>query len=221
MTSSLKYFILFFLTTSILSGCATKRHRTPAEKVSMVINVKSNDPDLVSTNLDYYSLKMLDALERFQKVDLGLAEEDEPADVTLSIDIQNLTIWPKNEYRTRRTFSRSVIIGKDAGGNPIYGIVRASADIIREQIRTDASLSVNLKFSGKEDKSFQRVFVPRYNWNRIYAENIQGDPRALDPSILMASVPPPDPQPIEILIQLSEQEMFDRVSREIRSFYNK
>lgn len=214
--------IILLTTYVLLAACTSKKQsRVKEREVPIAIVIKSNDPDLTAVNFDLFMFKCLDELERFQRVDFTSVSPDENPEITLELNIENFTIWPKDQNVARRIFTRAVVIGTDAKGNPVYGTVRASADIIQEQWRANARFSTNLKIVRSPGKTFSRIFTPNYRRRFIYVENIQGDIRAIDPSISSAIRPPFDPQPDELLLELSKEEMLGRISDEIRSYYNK
>jgi len=207
---------------TLIWGCLSSRTRQTAEReVPIAITIRGNDPELASANLDYYMFKIIDELERFQSIDLTSVEPEDKPEISLDVDIQNFTIWPKDQSVARRIFTRAVVIGSDAKGNPIYGTVRASADVVQEQWRANATFATKLSIEGSPGKTFSRVFTPNYRRRFVYVENIQGDMRAIDPSVASAMRPPFDPRADEILLELSKEEMLRRISNEIRSYYNK
>lgn len=215
--------ILPSLAALVLTQCgALKQNRADAPEVPIAITIKGNDPDLSPADLNYFMHQFLNELEEFQRVNLTIAEPQENPDIDLELDIQSFTIWPKDQRISRRVFTRTVVVGQDSKGRPVYGTVRASADIIQEQYRADARFSTKLQIKGTPGKNFSRVFTPRYRTNLVYVDNIQGDSRAIDPSIYAAVGPPPfDPEPHEFLLALAKEEMTDRLRNEIRSYYKK
>lgn len=216
------YIVSFLITVIVIGACSTRKtNKLPAQKVPIAIIIKGNDPDLSSADLNYYMFKCLDELEQFQRIELTAVEPDENPEIVLELDISNFTIWPKNQRVSRRVFTRRIIVGEDAQGNPIYGTVRGSADIVQEEWRAGATIDSRLRIKGSPGKEFSRVFSPDYRRRYIYVNNIQGDSRALDRSLSGARVPPLDPEEHEILLELSREEILDRISNEIRSYYNR
>lgn len=207
--------------TLIASACGTtgKSKRAPERVVPIAINIETNrNSSLNFVNLDYYRFKVRDKLNAFQGVDLELVEPDENPEVILNLNIDNFILWPRDERVSRRVMSRVVQVGTDAAGKPVYQTVRASVDIVQVQQRSNATFLVNLVIKGTPGKTFKRTFAPRYNYEIVYADNIQGDSRAVDPRLYFSRSPGIEPDTMDFLFTLSE-EMMDRVSTELRSYY--
>ena len=205
----------------LLSSCSSKNQ--PAKQVVPTeISVRyNNNYQLDGVNFNFYSLKVLDRLEDFNVVNLSLADEGDTATIIVNIDINNYNRWPAEERATRRVFRRSVPAGTDAKGQTVYKTVTASADIVSIRIRANAVFNTQLTIRGNPGKNYKRTFSSNLNWDNVYVNNIQGDTRALDPSLLSASIPPIPPTEDEILLALSNREMLEILSREIRSYYDK
>lgn len=222
----MKYSLIVLVIISILSSCGTagksgKAKREPKREVPIAINIKTGKSnELNFLNLDYYRLKVLDQLEDFQNVDFTLVEPEEDPEVVFNLNIDNYILWPRNEQVSRRVLSRVIQTGSDASGKPIYQTVRASVDIIQVQRRSNARLLVDLKVKGNPGKTYKQSFAPNYNYSIVYVDNVQGDPRAVDPSIYFSRGPAMEPESLDFLLQLS-QEMTQRVNRELRSYYGK
>lgn len=212
--------IILLLFTVVACGTTGKSKRAPERVVPVAFNIAipNNNSDLNFVNMDYYRLKVLDQLENFQSVDFTLAEEEEEPEVVIDFNIDNFTLWPRDERRSRRTLSRVVQTGTDAAGKPIYQTVRASVDLVQVQRRSNARISVNLQVKGTPGKTFKRSFAPNYNYSVTYVDNIQGDPRAVDPSLYFARNPGMEPETMDFLFQLSG-EAVQRISTELRSYY--
>ncbi len=205
----------------LISGCAIKNRGTK-QTVPVEINIHSNNNyPLSSVNFDYYALKVLDRLEDFNVVDLTLAGDDDTAAIIVDIKIENYTSWPPEERVSRRSYRRTVVAGTDANGKPVYQTVFATADIVTSRIRANALFRASLTIRGVPGKSFKRTFSSYISWDNVYVTNIQGDMRALDPALLTATSPPIPPTEEEILLALSNREMLERLSREIRAYYDK
>lgn len=217
-----KWLILFIFTAPALSACSglNKRPKTPERVVPIEINISGDSRDVGFINLDYYRLKVLDALEDFQGVDLQLTEPDETPEVILDIKIENFVLWPRDERTSRRVLARNVVVGTDAAGKPIYQTVRASVDIVQVQRRSNARFVTRLNFKGTPPKTFERTFAPNFNYQKVFVDNIQGDPRAVDPSLYFSRGTEIEPREDEFLLALSQQEMLRRLSNEIRSYYD-
>lgn len=213
-------FLIFLLFSIAACGTTGKSKRAPERVVPVAFNIgiPNRSSDLNFVNIDYYRLKVLDQLENFQSVDFTLAEEEEVPEVIIDFNIDNFTLWPRDERRSRRTLSRVVQTGTDSSGKPIYQTVRASVDLIQVQRRSNARISVNLEVKGTPGKKFKRSFAPNYNYSVIYVDNIQGDPRAVDPSLYFARNPGMEPEAMDFLFQLSA-EAVQRLSTELRSYY--
>ena len=221
----MKYPIIF-LALILITACGTskksgKAKRPPMREVPVAFNIKSaNNHDLYSVNLDYYRLKVLDELRNFQNVRFILAEPDENPEVIFNLNIDNFLLWPRNETVSRRVLSRVIQTGTDAAGKPIYQTVRASVDVVQVQQRSNARFLVNLEIKGSPGKTYKQSFAPSYNYNNAYVDNIQGDPRAVDPSLYFSERPVIEPEALDFLFSLSS-EMVHRVSSELRSYYRK
>lgn len=186
----------------------------------IAINIKSNDNDLDFINLDLYQLKILDYLNDFQEVHLTRADENEKPEIIFNLTIDNFNVWPRNEQRFRQNFSRVIAVGKDANGKTLYQTITASADVVQTEIRANATFKTSLSFTDGQ-KPFNKVFPANYRYKNAYVENITGDARAISPRLLSSVGPAFEPEPYDLLLALSRQEMVDRISRQIRSYYSK
>jgi hypothetical protein len=211
--------LLFFL---ILAACGTagkSSKRAPKKVVPIAFNIETrNNSELNFINMDYYRLKILDQLKDFQNVQFTLAEPDEEPEVILNLNIDNFVLWPRNERVSRRTLSRVVQAGTDASGKPIYQTVTATVDVIHVQQRSNARFIVDLAVKGTPGKTYKRSYSPNYNYARVYADNIQGDSRAVDPQLYFSRGPGFEPETIDFLFSLSN-EMVQNVSLQLRSYY--
>ena len=218
----MKYLMIFGFIL-VLSACGTrkngKKELRPIVLIDFNIETQQNS-GLNFINMDYFKLKVLDQLENFQNVNLTLAEPDEKAAVTLNMNIDNFILWPRDERVSRRTLSRVVQSGTNAAGKPVYETVRASADVIQVQRRSNARFNVELKYKDKPEQTFKRNFSPNYNYSNTYIENIQGDSRAVDPRLYFSRNSGMEPQEIDFLLRLSN-EMVQRISSELRKYYSK
>lgn len=70
-------------------------------------------------------------------------------------------------------------------------------------------------------KTFQKSISANYRYLNTYVKNIGGDSRAINPRLLSAIGPAFDPEPYDLLLALSRQDMVERISNEIRSYYSK
>ncbi len=216
-----KYFGLAILITLIFSfGCGTKRNRPPARVVPIAINIKSqNNHDLNFVDMNYYRLKVLDDIDDFLPVNLNLVEPDENPEVILDLNIDNFVLWPRDERTSRRTMSRSVQVGTDQAGKPVYQTVTASVDITEIQRRSNARFVTTLTFKGEKPKTFKQNFSSNYNYTNTYVDNIRGDQRAVDPRLYSMQNLGIEPREDDFLLQLSKRDMLPRISNELRSYY--
>lgn len=145
--------------------------------------------------------------------------DDENPEVVLNMDISNFTLWPRDERMSRRRVSRNVVIGTDAAGKPIIQTVTASVDIVQVQRRSNARFVTNLSVKGTPGLKFQRTFAPNYNYVNNYVDNVQGDSRALDPSLMSRGLAI-EPLEHDFLLILARQEMIRRLSAELRKYYD-
>ncbi|MEJ6982019.1 hypothetical protein WG906_16235 [Pedobacter sp. P351] len=203
-----------------LAGCSINKNRPPRRVVPIALIIESNEPDLNMINFNVYAYKVLDRLEDFNDIDLKLVEDTDTAKIILSISIDRYLVFPPETRVSRRIFRRNLQTGTDVNGRPVYQTISASADIVQSRRRTSALFNTNLRIKGSPGKSVKRSFSNNLNFDQVYVTNIQGDPRAVDPSIYGAAFPPMEPFAEDILMALSNQEMLDRLSREIRSYYS-
>ena len=221
MKNRIQIITMLCLLFSFIAACGVNRNRPPQPLVSIAITIQTSEPQLSPVNLDIYAYKVLNRLEDFNVVDLDLTEDADTAVVNLTIDIDRYTAFPPETRISRRVFRRNIQAGTDASGRPVYRTVTATADIVQSRIRTSALFNTNMIIKGPPGKVFKRSFSSNLNIDSIYVTNIQGDPRALDPSVHAATFPPMEPLTDDILLALSNQEMLDRLSREIRLYYSK
>lgn len=212
--------VLFFF-TCFLASCASLRNRQPKQVVPIAITIQADDHQLDLVNFNVYAFRIIDRLEDFNTIDLDLVDEADTASIILNIAIERFNTFPPEQRVTRRLFRRSVQVATDPSGKPVYRTVTASADIVQSRIRTSALFSTALTIKGNPGKSFKRSFNENLNVDNVYVTNIQGDSRALDPSVYSATMPQMEPVVDDILLALSNQEMLGRLSREIRSYYSK
>lgn len=217
---------ILFLAFILITSCGTsskkgKAKRPPKRDVPVAFTIKtSNNSELNFINMDYYRLQILDKLEDFQTVNFVLAEPDEKPEITINLNIDNFVLWPRNQQVSRRVLTRVVQTGTDAAGKPVYQTVRASVDIIQVERRSNARFQVDMRIEGTPPKTYKQGFFPRYNYKNVYVDNIQGDSRAVDPSLYFSRSQGIEPDALDFLFQLSG-EMVDRVSHELRSYYRK
>ena len=206
----------------ILSACGTAgegNKREPRRVVPVALNIETrNNSELNFINMDFYRLKLLDQLENFQSVDFTLVEPDEEPEVVLNLNIDNFVLWPRDERVSRRILTRVVQTGTDANGKPVYQTVRASVDVIHVQQRSNARMIVDLNIKGTPGKTYKRSYSPSYNYAKVFVDNIQGDSRAVDPSLYFSRGPAFEPETIDFLLTLSG-EMVQNVSLQLRSYY--
>ena len=129
-------------------------------------------------------------------------------------------LWPKDERVSRRRVSRNIVAGTDSNGKPVYQTVTAVVDIVQIQQRTNARFKTSLSFKADPPVKFQKTFFANYNYVNTYVDNIQGDMRAVDPSISMSRGMLIDLTEDDYILILSKQEMIRRLGDEIRKFYD-
>ncbi len=211
-------FILIFYCIS----CNTqKKPRAPKIEVPIAINIQAESSATTNfINLGYYRFQLLNAIEQFQSVDFVLVEADENPEAVLNVNIENFMLWPKDERISRRRVSRNIVAGTDSNGKPVYQTVTANVDIVQIQQRTNARFNASLSIKSDTPLKFQKTFVANYNYMNTYVDNIQGDPRALDPSISMSRGIGFELTEDDYILILSKQEMTRRIADEIRKFYD-
>lgn len=214
-------FIILYLISSSVMSCAVLTDKNPRPVIPIALFIEHDEPQLNALNTDVYAYRVLDVLEDFNIVNLDLVDDPDSAQIHLSISIDRYSSFPPEQSVSRRVFRRAIQAGTNASGQPVYQTVTASADIVQSRIRTSALFNTNLVIKGKPGKTFKRSFSENLNIDRIYAANIQGDTRALDPSIIAATMPPMEPREEDIIMALSNKEMLGRLSREIRAYYQK
>ncbi|HYK77605.1 MAG TPA: hypothetical protein VEV16_11565 [Daejeonella sp.] len=215
---------IILLAVFLIYGCSSNRaakHRKHAlREVSMTINIQpGNSRDINMVNLDYYKQKVRDELNNFLNVRLNLVNADENPEVILNLAIENFTVWPIDQQVSRRILSRSVQVGTDATGRPIFQTVQASVDIVRVQQRSNALFRVDLQYKDNPARTVHRSFSSNYTYSNTFVDNVQGDPRAVDPSIYFSRSPGIEPREDDFLLALSKKDMLGRISLELRSYY--
>lgn len=221
----MKHLVIFlFILASASFACNSSKTgrtpRTPKREVPISINIKANNSAAINfINTDYFRLQLLQDLEQFQAVNFVQVNDDENPEVVLNMDISNFTLWPRDERMSRRRVSRNVVIGTDAAGKPIIQTVTASVDIVQVQRRSNARFVTNLSVKGTPGLKFQRTFAPNYNYVNNYVDNVQGDSRALDPSLMSRGLAI-EPLEHDFLLILARQEMIRRLSAELRKYYD-
>jgi hypothetical protein len=223
----MKFFlpVVTFILLIVSAGCGSKkRTKAAAQVVPIAINIRAEkQQQLQSVNFDIYRFKILQDLRQFQHVDLELVGPDDNPEVIFDLNIDHFTIWPRDERNYRRVFSRTIAVGTDSKGKPIYQTVSATVDFTYTTIRSNARFITRLTYKGAAKSAaqepFQKTFVPRYTFNETVVGNISGDSRAVDPSIIAAGSIGMEPTPEDFLLSLSREEMIRRVSDEIRKRY--
>ena len=211
---------MLFSLVCFLAACASLKNNGPAKVAPIILTIEGSGPDLSSVNLNVLGYKIIDRLEEFNSVNLDLVDEPDSATILLDIVIDRFTMFPPEQRVSRRFFKRNVQAGTNSNGKPVYQTVTASADIVQSRIRTSAFFNAKLTIKGNPGKTFERSFSERLNVDNTYVRNIQGDSRALDPSIYSATMPPMEPLTDDIVLALANREMLGRLSREIRSYYD-
>lgn len=211
-------FLIFFVSTI---GCKTRTGpKVPKRDVLLTLNIQAeNNASTNFINVNYYRFQLLNAIEQFQSVNFVLVEPDENPEAVLNITIENFTLWPKDERLSRRRVSRNIVAGTDSDGKPVYQTVTAIIDIVQVQQRTNARFKTSLSIKAETPVRFQKTFVANYNYRNTYVDNIQGDMRAVDPSLSMSRGGGFELTEEDYLMILSKQEMIRRISDEIRKFY--
>lgn len=207
----------------VLACNSTKSGRTPRapkREVPIAINIRAENNATVNfIDLNYFRLQLIRDLDQFQDVNFLLVDAEENPEVVLNLDITSFTLWPRDERMSRRRVSRNIAVGTDAAKKPIYQTVTAVVDIVEIQRRSNARFATNLTVKGTPGLKFQRTFAPTYNYVNTYVDNIQGDQRALNPTLTMRGI---DIEPLEndFLLLLARQEMIRRLSTELRRYYD-
>ena len=215
-----KISVLCFMSCFLL-GCAATKNRQPKQVVPILININTDEHQLSPVNFNVYAFKVIDRLEDFNEVDLDLVDEADSATIILNINIDRFFQLPPERRVSRRIFRRNIQVGTNTKGKAIYQTITASADIVQTRIRTSAFFDTRMVIKGTPGKTFERGFSENMNIDNVYVTNIQGDSRAVDPSVYSAAFPPMEPIIDDVLLALSDKEMLDRLSREIRSYYSK
>ena len=206
-------------------GCGSARKgdrpKKAAERVvPIAINITGgNNNSLNFVDLNYYRLKVLDNLDDFLNVDLDLVEADENPELILDMNIDNFTLWPRDERISRRTLRRVIVVGTDQAGKPVYQTITASVDIVQIQRRSNARFVATLSFKGIPPKTYKQSFYSNYNFVNTSVDNIRGDPRAVDPSLYSMQNTGIEPREDDFLIELSRKDMLPRLSSELRSYF--
>ncbi|HEY0898574.1 MAG TPA: hypothetical protein VGD90_04530 [Sphingobacteriaceae bacterium] len=213
--------VILLMLSVPLTACSSKKGaRTNAPAVPIALSIRGgNSYHLGSVNLDILRLKLYQDLRQFQNTNLDLVETDENPEVLLDIDIDNFIIWPKDERTVRRVFSRTIQVGTDSKGKPVFQTVSASVDFTQTKIKSNGRFIANLTFKGNPPEVFKRTFAPSYTYFNTSAGNINGDPRAVDPAVLSAGAFSMEPMAEDFLLSLLREELMRRISDELRSHY--
>lgn len=224
MKTAIKRIFFLILIILVSGGCSsTRAPRKPAVRVPIVININTDrSADFTNLNADLFAFKVKDLLDDFRGVDLVIAENDEEAAVTLDIGVENFIIYPKEERISRRTFRRNVQTGTTATGQPTYQQVTATVDIVQTRIRSSATLSSRFTFKDNSYRLPPQTNFANYVWENYSVENVQGDPRAVDPSIYAGrSLMTMEPFAEEFLMGLANRDLLRRISFDLRKYYQK
>jgi hypothetical protein len=212
------------LLSLVLGGISCKTQKVPrAPKIDVPITINIEAESSANTNfinLGYYRFQLLNAIEQFQSVNFVLVESDENPEAVLNITIENFMLWPRDERLSRRRVSRNIIAGTDSSGKPIYQTVTAIVDIVQIQQRTNARFKTSLSIKAETPVKFQKTFTANYNYVNTYIDNIQGDMRAVNPSLSMSRGMGNELTEDDYILILSKQEMTRRIADEIRKFYD-
>jgi len=206
------------------AGCSsTKVPRPKTPEVPMTINIREdNSVNFTNFNANFYRLNVKDVLDDFLSVYPVLVDEDQNPQIVVDITVENLSIGMKEERRSTRVYRRNVQTGTDAKGQPVYQTVTATADIVESRIPSSVRFSSKLTFKGPPAKVVQKNYYERDTWQNISVENIQGDQRALDPTLYSrTSFSSFEPNANEILMTLSNKDMLRDLSYELRKYYQK
>jgi hypothetical protein len=222
MKTLLKAAFVLFITPAVFSGCSSTKG--PRVEVPMAINVRAdNSVNFTDFNANYYRLNVKDILDDFQEVYPTLVDDDENPEIIVDITIENMHIGVKDRQAARRVFSRNIQVGTDTRGQPVYQTITASADIVQTQIPADARISTRITFKGTPDKIVNKSYFANHRWQNLTVENVQGDQRAIDPSLMsrVTLVPDMDPNANDLMLTLSKEDMLRDLSNEIRRYYQK
>lgn len=213
-------FILIGFSLACSSSKTGKKPRIPKREVPIAINIKiENSASANFINSNYFRLQVIQDLDQFQEVNFLLVENDDNPEVVLNMNITNFTLWPRDERMSRRTVSRNIVVGTDAAGKAIYQRVTATVDIVQVQRRSNARFETSISIKGTPPFKFQRTFAPNYNYVNTYVDNVQGDSRALDPSVMVRGIGI-EPNEDDFILVLARQEMIRRLSSELRRYYD-
>lgn len=214
-------FILLFLVLNSISCKTQKTPRAPKIDIPIALNIQAESTANTNfINMGYYRYQLLSAIEQFQSVNFVLVEADENPEVILNVNIENFMLWPRDERLSRRRVSRNIVAGTDSNGKPVYQTVTAIVDIVQIQQRTNARFKASLSIKGEAPLKFQKTFIANYNYMNTYVDNIEGDMRAVDPSVSMSRGMGMEPTEDDFILILSKQEMIRRLADEIHKFYD-
>ena len=212
--------LLIIIALACNSTKSVRTPRAPKREVPIAINIRAENNATVNfIDLNYFRLQLIRDLDQFQDVNFLLVDAEENPEVVLNLDITSFTLWPRDEQMSRRRVSRNIAVGTDAAKKPIYQTVTAVVDIVQIQRRSNARFATNLTVKGMPGLKFQRNFASTYNYVNTYVDNIQGDQRALNPTLMMRGI---DIEPMEndFILLLARQEMVRRLSTELRRYYD-
>jgi hypothetical protein len=219
-TRQLKLTGFLYIICLLISSCASLKNSGFKQTVPIQLNIQTNEPQLRGVNLNYYGLKLLDRLDDFSAVSLHQVDEADSAAIILNLNINRFNSFPPDQRSSQKVYRRNVQVATDANGKPVYQTVSAVATVVQNIFRTSASFDANVLIKGSPGKTFKKNFTENFNFQSVYVANVQGDQRALDASVISATMRPMDPTVDDILLALSNREMLDRLSREIRTYYD-
>lgn len=207
----------------LFAGCSARKGPRPQPvRVPMAINIRAdNSINFTDLNVNFYRLNVKDILDDFLDIDPVLVDAEENPVIVVDITIEDFNVGQKDERVYRRVFSRNVQAGTDAKGQPVYQTVTASADLRQTLIPARVRLTGKLTIKDAPPKNFQRSYYENYTWQNVTVENIQGDQRAIDPSIYFGtSLGAFEPNANDILMTLSNRDMLKNLSNELQKYYN-
>ncbi len=207
-----------------LYACRGKLHYSSRQeifKVPIAINIRGdNSVDYKGLNPDLYRQKIKNFLTYMGgQADLVLVENYENPDVILNIDVKDFLILPEKEVTTSQTERRSMQVGTDAKGQPIYQTMTITTDQIRAYIGSTARLKSSFTFKDPSFKVRPQNYFSGYTWSHqdINANrNVRRSASGPFASSRFKIIPIPD----DFLFQLSE-EMLYRVSYDLQKYYKK
>ena len=223
MKTQLNYSLICVLIFA-LSACSSRVNtssRVETIKMPISINIRADESvTRTDLNADLYRFKVKEYLDHYKGIELVLVEKDEDANVVLDIEVKNFQISQKIERNTSRSFKRTIQVGTDAKGNPIYQTETTTVYVESVEIPSSTRLSASFTFKDPSYKVSPQNYYGQYTW-RDSGRSVSGYIGSLyNGSVTSSRLPNGEPFAEDFLFTLSG-DMLTRVTYDLRRFYQK